>query len=101
MEIKKKILEFLDRNLVLEDSIVREVRWNIDDLSDEQLTWVYNVLIDLDKKQTQALQDKLEEDPNFFFKMETEVFKEMYNKHIKEEQEEKKFIENWLKQQLS
>ena len=100
MEIKSKILEFLDRNLVLDKAIVDEVRWSINDLSEEQLSWVYDVLVDLDAKQTNALQEKLKETPWFFTEMEVVVSKEMYNKHLKEEAEEKKFIEKWLLEQL-
>lgn len=100
MEIKQKILEFLDRNLVLDNDIVSEVRESIDDLSDEQLAWVYDVLIDLDAKQTKALQEKLKDTPWFFTEMEVVVSKEMYEKHIKEEQKEKETMEKWLKEQL-
>ena len=101
MEIKQKILEFLDRNLVLDKEIVAEVRGSIYDLSEEQLAWVYDVLVDLDNKQTKALQEKLKETPWFFTELEVVVSKEMYEKHIKEEKEEKKIIEKWLKEQLS
>ena len=100
MEIKQKILEFLDRNLVLDNEIVAEVRGSINDLSDEQLAWVYGVLVDLDSKQTKALQEKLKETPWFFTEMEVVVSKEMYEKHIKEEQKEKETMEKWLKEQL-
>ncbi len=100
MDIKNKILEFLDRNLVLEKGIVDEVRWSINDLSEEQLYWVYDVLVDLDTKQTNALQEKLKETPWFFTEMEIVVSKEMYNKHLEEEIEEKKYIEKWLLEQL-
>ena len=100
MEIKQKILEFLDRNLVLDNEIVTEVRESIDDLSDDQLAWVYDVLVDLDIKQTSALQDKLKETPWFFTEMEVVVSKEMYEKHILEEQKEKETMEKWLKEQL-
>ena len=100
MELKTKILEFLDRNLVLDRDIIDEVRWSIDDLSEEQLSGVYDVLVDLDKKQTNALQEKLKETPWFFTEMEVVVSKEMYDKHIKEEEKEKKLIEKWLLEQL-
>jgi len=100
MEIKQKILEFLDRNLVLDKGIVKEVRESIDDLGEDQMHWVYEVLLDLDTKQTNALQDKLKETPWFFTEMEVAVSKEMYEKHIAEEMEEKKFIEKWLLEQL-
>ena len=100
MEIKKKILEFLDRNLVLEKDIVKEVRESIDDLTQQQLEWVYDVLVDLDAKQTNVLQEKLKETPWFFTEMEVEVSKEMYEKHITEEKKEKEAIEKWLIEQL-
>ena len=72
----------------------------INDLSEEQLDWVYDVLVDLDTKQTNALQEKLKETPWFFTEMEVVVSKEMYNRHLKEEEEEKKLIEKWLLEQL-
>jgi hypothetical protein len=37
MELKQKILEFLNRNLILEDDIVSQIRGSIDELSKEQL----------------------------------------------------------------
>jgi len=58
-------------------------------------------LVDLDTKQTSALQEKLKETPWFFTEMEVVVSKEMYNRHLRYEAEEKKFIEKWLKEQLS
>jgi len=101
MDIKQKILKFLDRNLVLWKEIVTEVRESIDDLNTEQLEGVYDVLVDLDAKQTTALQNKLKETPWFFTEMEALVSKEMYEKHIKEESKEKELIEKWLLEQLS
>lgn len=100
LELKQKILEFLNRNLILEDDIINQIRESINDLSKEQLEWVYEVLLDLDKKQTSVLQSKLKENPNFFFEMEVKVFKEMYNKHLKEEKSQKELIEEWLIKQL-
>jgi hypothetical protein len=58
-------------------------------------------LVDLDKKQTETLQEKLKENPNFFFEMEIKVSKEMYEKHINAEKEEKKMIEKWLLNELN
>lgn len=100
MEIRKKILEFLDRNLVLEKDIVKEVRESINDLNKQQLIWIYNVLVDLDNKQTKVLQDKLQETPWFFTEMEISVWKDIYEEHIKEEFQEKEDIEKILKDQL-
>jgi len=100
MEIKQKIIEFLNRNLLLEKDVIYKIRSSIYELSEEKLKWIYEILLDLDNKQTNALQDKLRENPNFFFEMELKVFKEMYRKHIKEELSEKQMIEKWLISEL-
>ncbi|MDQ7022985.1 MAG: hypothetical protein Q9M97_05655 [Candidatus Gracilibacteria bacterium] len=55
----------------------------------------------MDKKQTSTLQDKLRENPNFFFEMEIKVSKEMYAKHIDAEKEEKRLIEEWVLKELN
>lgn len=100
MEIKQKIIEFLNRNLLLGEETIYRIRSSIHELSDEKLNWIYGVLLDLDNKQTSVLQSKLKENPNFFFEMEVKVFKEMYNKHLKEESSQKELIEEWLIKQL-
>ena len=100
MEIRQKIIEFLNRNLLLEDKIIYKIRESIYELSDEKLQWVYEVLLDLDNKQTSVLQEKLKENPNFFFEMEVKVFKQMHKKHILEENKEKELIEEWLIKEL-
>jgi len=100
MQLKNKILEFLNRNLVLDKEIIVEIRESIDDLSEEKLKWIFEVLQDLDNKQTSVLQEKLKENPFFFFEMENEVFKEMYQKHITEEKKEREMVEKWLKEKL-
>ena len=101
MELKQKIIEFLNRNLLLEEDIIYKIRDSIYDLSDEKLKWVYDILLDLDNKQTSVLQEKLKENPNFFFEMEVKVFKQMQKKHILEENKEKELIEEWLIKELS
>jgi len=96
MEIKQKIIEFLNRNLLLEEDIIYKIRESIHELSEEKLKWVYDVLLDLDNKQTSVLQEKLKENPFFFFEMENKVFKEMMKKHMDEELEDRKLVEKWL-----
>lgn len=100
MNIKQKIMEFLDRNLLLEDDIVHEIRSSIHDLDNEQLESIYEVLLDLDKKQTNALQKKLEENPNFFFEMQIKAFKQMYKRHIEVENRQKQILEQRLIKEL-
>lgn len=100
MEIKQKIIEFLNRNLLLGEETIYRIRSSIHELSDEKLNWIYGVLLDLDNKQTSVLQSKLKENPNFFFEMEVKVFKEMYNKHLKEESSQKELVEKWLIKEL-
>ena len=101
MELKQKIIEFLNRNSLLEEDIIYKIRDSIHEFNDEKLKWVYNILLDLDNKQTSVLQEKLKENPNFFFEMEVKVFKQMQKKHILEENKEKELIEEWLIKELS
>ena len=101
MEIKQKIIEFLNRNLLLEEDTIYKIRESIHELSVEKLKWVYGVLQDLDIKQTSVLQEKLRENPFFFFEMENKVFKEMFKKHIEEELKERELVEDWLIKELS
>ena len=100
MEIKKKILEFLNRNLVLEKSIINKIKESINTLTKEQLEWIYSILVELDNKQTQVLEKRLKNTPWFFTEMEISVWKDIYEKHIKEEKKKKKYIEEFLKNQL-
>lgn len=101
MNIKQKIIEFLNRNLLLDDKIVKDIRSSIHDLDNKQLKSTYNILLDLDKKQTEALQKKLEEDPNFFVKMQIKAFRQIYERHIEEESRQKQILEQWLIKELS
>ena len=101
MEIKQKIIEFLNRNLLLEEDIIYKIRSSIYELNEEKLKWVYNVLLDLDNKQTSVLQEKLKENPFFFFEMENKVFKDMFKKHMDEEKKERELVEDWLTWELN
>jgi hypothetical protein len=96
MEIKQKIIEFLNRNLLLDEKNIYKIRESIHELSEEKLKWVYDVLLDLDNKQTSILQEKLKENPFFFFEMENKAFKEMFKKHLEEEKKERELAEKWL-----
>jgi len=101
MEIKQKIIEFLNRNLLLEEDVIYKIRSSIYELNEEKLKWVYNVLLDLDNKQTSVLQEKLKENPFFFFEMENKVFKDMFKKHMDEEKKERELVEDWLTWELN
>lgn len=100
MEIKQKIIELLNRNLLLEEDTLYKIRSSIHELSEEKLNGIYNILSDLDEKQTSVLQEKLKQNPFFFFDMENKVFKEMFQKHINEELKEREMVEDWLLKQL-
>ena len=101
MEIKQKIIEFLNRNLLLEEDIIYKIRSSIYELNEEKLKWVYDVLLDLDNKQTSVLQEKLKENPFFFFEMENKVFKDMFKKHMDEEKKDRELVEDWLTWELN
>jgi len=93
MDLKEKILHFLNKNLVLDKNIIKEIKSSINELSTNQLKSIYDVLSDLDRKQTLVLQEKLKETPWFFTQVEIDLSKEMYNKHIQEEMKDKEIIE--------
>jgi len=93
MDLKEKISHFLNKNLVLDKNIIKEIKSSINELSEVQLKSIYKVLSDLDRKQTLVLQEKLKETPWFFTQVEIDLSKEMYNKHIQEEMKDKEIIE--------
>jgi len=93
MDLKEKILHFLNKNLVLDKNIIKEIKSSINELSEVQLKSIYKILSDLDRKQTLVLQEKLKETPWFFTQVEIDLSKEMYNKHIQEEMKDKEIIE--------
>jgi hypothetical protein len=80
--VKSKIIEYLDRNLVLEPNLLTEIRENLPNLSADKVHSVYEILADLDQKQTISIKHKLEVEPYFFKKIEYLIYRVMYEEHV-------------------
>ena len=99
-DYKSKIKEFISRNLVLDEDIKKEVEDSKDSLVFEDVKKIYEILLDLDIKQTIALKNKLWEDPSFFIRNEMESARKIYNKHLIEDENEAREIEEWMDEML-
>lgn len=93
MTTKEEILQLVWRSLMLNSATVNRVKSEIDILSEERLEELLFTLREVDEKQTEILKEKLKEEPWLFTKMEWKISQEVYKKHIAEEREELKTLE--------
>ena len=101
MEKKQEILEFLKTNLLVDFDISQQIQDSIDTLSQNQINWIYEKLIAMNKEQTRILNKKLEEKPWLFMEIDSIISRESYNSHKEDELEESKQIELWLEKVLN
>lgn len=99
-EKKKKILEFVDRSLILSVEIKQRVIDEIDSLAVEQIDNLWKILFSIDQQQTKILSKKLEEEPWFFMKLQWTVSRASYQEHLKEELSELSELEEKFDEML-
>ncbi len=84
-EKKKKILEFVERSLIISPETKDKIINELNNLAWEQINKLWEILFKVDSEQTTILAKKLEKEPWFFMKLQWIVSRSSYQEHLKEE----------------
>lgn len=96
----QEINTFLKRNLSLPKSYIKFLKQKSQEASLEKQENIYKILKNLDQIQTQTIQQKLEENPHFFKKLENIIQKSIQQENTQKEQVERQNIESQLESAL-
>ena len=100
-ELKAKIQELFNRNLVLSNEIRVEVYSKLPTLNEAQLKRILEILEHVDEQQTEAIEKILKKDPYFFNKLENIILETMKEEFQKIEEKEHEKADKWLEWEVS
>ncbi len=100
-ELKAKIQELFNRNLVLSNEIRVEVYSKLPTLNEFQLKKILKILEHVDQTQTDQLEKIIKKDPFFFHKLEQIILKTMEEEFHKIEKKEHEKADKWIEWEIN
>lgn len=89
----QKILEFVERSLIVSIDNKDLILNNVYDLNQDDINELFSILLKIDSEQTQIIADKLEEEPWFFMQLQWIINRTSYEENLKDELSELNNIE--------